>query len=104
MVPQLMPSHWHIVVRKITHFYARIHRAQNILILLRSRNRFREGFGLRRRGHSLGAKPIEQPAKQRARCSACGSRGATIQHPGWVTMMLSFNHFQPRACTHNCTG
>jgi hypothetical protein len=28
-----------------------------------------------------------------ARCTACGNRGATIQHPGWVDISVGFQPF-----------
>jgi hypothetical protein len=39
--------------------------------------------------------------RQRARCSACGSRGATIQHPGWAGNNVGFQPFptQPKDST-----
>jgi len=39
--------------------------------------------GLRRARHPVGAGASSDRLRQRARCTACGNKGATIQHPGW---------------------
>ena len=40
-----------------------------------------------------GADASSDRLRQRARCSACGKKGATIQHPGWGGKDVGFLPF-----------
>jgi hypothetical protein len=40
-----------------------------------------------------GAHISSDKLRQCARCSACGHKGATLQHPGWVDAGVGFQQF-----------
>jgi|SRR5580692_8317494 hypothetical protein len=40
-----------------------------------------------------GAEASSDQLRQRARCTKCGHRGATLQHPGWAGTHIGFQPF-----------
>jgi hypothetical protein len=40
-----------------------------------------------------GADVSSDKLRQCARCSVCGHKGATLQHPGWVVAVVGFQPF-----------
>jgi len=49
--------------------------------------------GLRSAGDPLGADTSSDKLRRCARCTACGHKGATIQHPGWGGADVGFLPF-----------
>ena len=48
---------------------------------------------VRSRGDPLGPEHFNDKLRRCARCTACGNKGATIQHPGWGGNDVSFLPF-----------
>jgi hypothetical protein len=40
-----------------------------------------------------GANASSDKLRRRARCTACGHKGATLQHPGWAGELVGFQPF-----------
>jgi hypothetical protein len=57
---------------------------------------------MRGRGHPLERRLVEK-LRRCARCTACGHKGATIQHPGWGGEHIGFLPF-PVARQVPCVG
>jgi len=41
----------------------------------------------------MGANPSSDVLRQRTRCTACGNKGATLQHPTWGGNSIGFMPF-----------
>jgi hypothetical protein len=41
----------------------------------------------------MGCERIKRQAETVRRCTVCGHRGATLQHPGWVDTVVGFQQF-----------
>jgi hypothetical protein len=48
---------------------------------------------VRASSHSLGADASSDMLRQRTRCTSCGSKGGTLQHPGWADTSTGFQPF-----------
>ena len=41
----------------------------------------------------LGSNASSDTLRRCAKCTACGHKGATLQHPGWVDSVVGFQPF-----------
>jgi hypothetical protein len=46
--------------------------------------------GFRSAGHSVGADASSDKLQRGARCTKCGTKGATLQQPGWMGEQIGF--------------
>jgi hypothetical protein len=46
-----------------------------------------------------GADASSDKLRRSAKCSECGHKGATLQHPGWVDKVVGFQPFPTREVT-----
>jgi hypothetical protein len=47
-----------------------------------------------------GADASSDQLRRRARCTKCGHKGATLQHPGWAGTHSAFSHSRSRSSPH----